>query len=112
MKQFQKKYKALIQDPHAYTTNAQFIKATVSGYTRRSVGVGNVDITTSMNVYKKVHYSYVDEAGVTQTVKSVWSFTPNQVEYLKDKRFFKIKCKGNFSAIVEEVPEQNKHFNV
>lgn len=107
-----KKYKELYNDPNAYVTDAKFIKATVSSYKSRSVEVGGIDVPTSINIYKKITYSYVDENGVAQTVKSAWSYTPNQADFLQNKGTFKIKCKGSLSAIIEEVPEQNKRFNV
>ena len=107
-----KAYKNLLNDPNALVTDAQFIKATVSSYKSRSIGVGGIDVPTSINIYKKITYSYVDEKGVKQTVKSVLSYTPNQADFLQNKGTFKIKCKGDFSAIIEELPEQNKRFNV
>ena len=107
-----KKYKELYNDPNAYVTEAKFIKAKMSGYSTKSVGVGSIDIPTSINVYKKIIYSYVDETGVEQTVKSVLTYTPNQVEHLQKMGTFKVKCKGKQSAIMEEVPNENKHYNV
>lgn len=107
-----KKYKALYNDPNAHLTDAKFIKAKLSSYSSKSVGVGNLDIPTSINVYKKIIYSYVDETGVEHTVKSLLSYTPNQVEYLQNLGTFKVKCSGNLSAVVEEVPNENKHFNI
>ena len=107
-----KEYKNLLNDPNAHATDAKFIKAKMSSYTTKSVGVNGINVPTSVNVYNKIYYSYTDENGVAQTVKSTLSYTRNQVEYLQNKGEFKIKCKGNVSAIIEELPEQNKNFNI
>ncbi|MBQ8615368.1 MAG: hypothetical protein IJ415_02260 [Clostridia bacterium] len=107
-----KAYKTLLNNPNAHITEARFVKATMSSYTSKSFGVGGISVPTSVNVYKKIHYSYTDENGMAQTGKSVLSYTPNQVEYLQNKGMFKIKCKGKLSAIVEEIPAQNANFNI
>lgn len=107
-----KKYKELLNDPKAYITDARFVKATFAGYSSKSAGAGRISVVTSVNIYKKIRYSYTDENGMVQTGKSVLSYTPNQVKYLSNKGIFKIKCKGNISAIIEEIPVQNKDFNI
>ena len=53
-----KKYKALYNDPNAHVTNAKFVKAKMSSYSSKSVGVGPVSVPTSINVYKKIIYTY------------------------------------------------------
>ena len=106
------KCKALIEDPNAYTTEAKFIKSVMVSYSTRSVGVGNIDVPTSINVYKKVVYEYADENGNYQKVKSVFKYFPKQVDFLKEKGTFKIKCKGKLSAIMEEMPDDNSRFNI
>lgn len=107
-----KAYKNLLNNPNAFMTEAKFIKATFAGFSSESAGVGRLQVTTSVNVYKKITYSYIDENQVEQTGKSILSYTPNQVEYLQQKGSFKIKCKGNLSCIIEELPAQNKNFNI
>ena len=74
--------------------------------------VGKINVPTSLNVYKKIIYTYTDENKIQQTCKSVLSYTSNQVQHLQNKGTFKIKCKGNLSAIIEELPAQNKNFNI
>ena len=107
-----KAYKELLNNPNAHITDARFLKATFASYTSKSFGVGGISVPTSVNVYKKITYSYTDDNGMVQTGKSVLSYTPNQVEYLQNKGMFKIKCKGKVSAIIEEIPAQNKNFNI
>ena len=102
----------LLKDPNAYETTATFVSSKLSSYSSSSVGVGGINLPTSMNVYKKIIYSYTDEQGVQHTVKSTTSYFPNQVEFLKQKGTFKIKCKGKLSVITEEVPETNSRYNL
>ena len=85
-----KKYKALYNDPNAHVTNAKFVKAKMSSYSSKSVGVGPVNVPTSINVYKKIIYTYTDETGVEHTATSTMSYTPNQVKHLEGWGTFKI----------------------
>lgn len=107
-----KAYKVLLNNPNAFITEAKFVKAKFASYTTKSVGAGNINIPTTVNMYKKIIYSYTDEKGMAQTGKSTLSYTPNQVEYLERKGMFRIKCQGNLSCIIEEIPAQNKNFNI
>lgn len=107
-----KAYSELLNDPNAFMTTATFVKAKFASYSSTSVGVGGISLPTSVNVYKKIVYTYVDETGTTQNATSSLSYTPNQVDYLKEKGTFKIKCKGKVSVIIEEIPTQNKNFNL
>lgn len=107
-----KAYSELLNDPNAFKTTATFVKAVFSSYSSKSVGVNGFNLPTSVNIYKKVCYSYVDENGERHDAKSVLSYTSNQVEFLKQKGTFNIKCKGNVSAIIEEIPVQNGAFNL
>lgn len=107
-----KAYKRLLNNPNAYITEGKFLKAKFAGYSQKSVGLNGMNIPTSINVYKKVIYTYTDEKGLVQTGKSILSYTPNQVEYLQNKGTFKVKCEGNVSCIIEEIPTQNKDFNI
>lgn len=107
-----KKYKALYNDPNARVTDAKFVKAKMSSYSTKSIGVGMIDVPTSINVYKKIIYTYTDENGVEHTVTSLMSYTPNQVRHLESLGTFKIKCAGKDSAIIEDIPDENKHFNL
>lgn len=106
-----KKYNALLRDDSAMITMAEFKGAKFSNYSSRTITIGNKTITTGFTVFRKIIYSYVDEAGVQHTVKSKISYFKNQVEYLRQKGMFAIKCKGRESAIIEPVPENNKNFN-
>lgn len=107
-----KAYNQVLNDQNAFITQAEFVSAKFSNYTSTTVGVGNVEIPTKLNVYKKIIYTYTDEHGEQRTVKSILSYTPNQVEYLQNKGTFKIKCQGNISAIIEELPAMNSRYNV
>lgn len=102
----------LLHDPNAHVTTAKFISAKVSSYTSSSFGVGGISVPTSMNVYRKVIYSYNDENGVSHTATSQLSYFNNQIEYLKEKQNFSIKCKGKLSVITEKLPENNERFNL
>lgn len=106
------KSKRLKNDPNAFVTDATFIKANFSSYSSSSIGVGGIAIPTSLNVYKKITYEYVDEMGEKHVVKSNLSYFPKQIEYLQRKGTFKIKCCGKYSEIIEELPEVNSTFNL
>ena len=103
------KYNKLKKDPNAHFTTATFkdviYKSTSSVSVNRMV--------TSENEYFTVVYDYTDETGFRhENVESVVWFVPKQVEYLKAKGSFSIRCKGGLSAIVEELPEANEDYNV
>jgi len=107
-----KAYKSILNNPNSHITEATFIKATISSFTSKTVGVNGRSLPTSINVYKKIKYSYTDENGVQQIGKSVLSYTSNQVKFLQNKGKFRIKCCGKISVIIEEIPEQNANFNL
>ena len=107
-----KEYKALLNDESAYQTKATFIRKKLSSTTSSSVGVGRVNIPTSVHVFYKVFYSYKDETGAEYTVKSTMSYTREQAEHLESLQTFAIKCKGKVSAIVEELPQTKDLFNI
>ena len=102
----------VLNDESAYTTTAKFIGSKISGYSKTDVKVANVEIPTSINVFHKIIYSYVDENGVERTVRSVLTYFPQQAKYLKEKGEFAIKCKGKVSAIIEELPEVSGRYNI
>jgi hypothetical protein len=107
-----KAYKALLADDGAYQTKATFLRKKLSSTTSSSVGVGRVNVPTSVHVFYKVFYSYKDETGVEHTVKSTMSYTREQAEHLESLQTFAIRCRGNVSAIVEEMPQTNSMFNI
>lgn len=107
-----KKYKALLNDPNAYTTDATFIRSRFSSMQGSSVSVGFVTAPISADIYKKIIYSYTDQNGQHHEVKSIMSFVPNQVRYLEQKGTFKIKCDGAVSAVIEELPDISATFNL
>jgi len=102
------KYKKLLNDSTAYITVGRFISAKMTGGDMTSFG----GLPVSANIYKTLKYSYVDEHGVPHIVKSVYSFTPNQIAFLQNKSEFQIKCRGGVSAIIEPIPDANKLFNI
>ncbi len=104
--------KKLLNDPNAFVTEATFIGAKMSSYSSSMTTVAGIPVSGHMSVYKKVIYEYVDENGVKRTAKSNLSYFPKQIEYLKNLNKFKIKCKGNISEIIEEVPEVNSKINL
>ena len=104
-------YKEILHDESAFITTGTFVKSKFSSYQRSSTRVGKLDVTLNTNIYRKIVYTYVDEKGVKHTVKSKISYLKNQVEYLKNKGVFAIKCRGKDSVIIEPVPENNKSFN-
>ena len=116
------KYNKLLKDTTVYITEATYMGSKLAGGTITQVGGhpmsegGTIaslgDVPLKASVYKKIKYTYRDEKGVTHNVISINSFTPNQVSFLEQKQTFKIKCKGNMSAIIEELPEMNPMYNV
>ena len=102
------KAKKLKNDPDAYVTDATFVKANFSSYSSLSFWI----IPISINAHKKITYEYVDETGVKHVAKSTLSYFPKQVEYLREKGAFKIKCKGKDSVIIEELPESKSLYNL
>lgn len=104
--------KKLKDDPTAFVTDATFIKANFSSYSSSSISSGSVTVPTSINVFMKITYEYVDEMGEKHVVKSTSSYYPKQIEYLQQKGTFKIKCRGKYSEIIEEIPEVNSKFNI
>ena len=100
-----KKAKLLEADGNAFIAKAKFVKATFSGYTAKQSSIGGVPISGDLKVYKKIHYTYVDQNGVAQKGKSIFSYTDNQVRYLKSLGEFDIKCDGKFSVIIQEIPD-------
>ena len=107
-----KAYKDLLNNPSAYQTKATYIKKRLCSTNSTSVGVGRVDIPTSIHVFYKVYYSYTDEFGMNHDVKSTMSYTREQAEHLESLGTFAIKCKGEISAIVEELPSTKNLFNI
>lgn len=105
-------YKKLLNDPNAYETQAKFITSKVSSYKSQTVSTSGATLPTSVSIYKKIIYSYTDENGDEQTVKSLLSYTINQIEYLQGKEVFKVKCKGKLSAITEQLPDPKKDFSI
>ena len=103
-----KAYKSVLENPNAFVTTATFVSARVSSYS--SVRVGHIPVKA--NVYKKITYDYQDEMGITHRVKSTLSYVPNQIAYLREKGTFAIKCKGNVSVIIEELPKMNDMYNL
>ena len=100
-----KSLEVLKADPLAFETTAKFVNAKLSSYASKSSSVNGVPLSFNANVYKKIIYTYHDKNGVEHTAKSHLSYTQNQVDYLKDKRTYKIKCDGALSIIVEEIPD-------
>ena len=107
-----KEYNALLEDLGAYNTKANFIKKRIYSSSSTSVGVGRIDIPTSVHVFYKVYYSYRDEVGVNHEVKSTMTYTREQAEYLESLGTFAIKCKGKQSVIIEEMPQTRDLFNI
>ena len=107
-----KKHNELLKDENAYVTEATFIKSKFSSYQGSGVSVGLVTAPITADIYKKIIYSYTDENGVYHEVKSIMSFVPKQAQFLKEKGTFKIKCKGKISAVIEELPDINAHYNI
>ena len=102
------KVRNLMYDASAIETTANFVKSKVSSYTSTSIN----GVPTSMNVYRKIIYTYIDENGVSHTVKSTLSYFGNQVDYLKNLGAFRIKCKGKVSVIIEPLPDTNSNYNL
>lgn len=100
--------KRLINNPYAFVTDATFVKANISSYSSTHIN----HIPTSANVHMKITYEYVDEMGEKHVVKSISSYYPKQVEYLRQKGTFKIKCDGKYSDIIEKLPEANSRYNI
>lgn len=98
----------LIYDASSIETTATFVSSKVSSYTSTSIN----GVPTSMNVYRKIIYTYIDEGGISHTVKSTFSYFNNQVEYLKNMGTFRIKCRGKVSVIIEPIPDTNSNYNL
>ena len=91
------KIKELLKDETAYITEATYIKATVA-----STNSMVLFSPSAAERYRKVVYKYTDESGVNHTATSYITYNDKQVDYLKNKGVFKIKCKGELSVIIEE----------
>lgn len=107
-----KEYRSILKDETAFITTARFVDSRFSSFQRKTfVGIKH-NYTIGFTVFRRIVYSYVDENGVEHTGKSQITYVKNQVEYLKDKGEFAIKCKGDKSVIIEPVPENTKNFNM
>ena len=107
-----KEYRSLLKDETAFITTARFVDSKFSSIQRKTfIGIKN-SYTIGFTVFRRIVYSYIDENGVQRTGKSQITYVKNQVEYLRDKGEFAIKCKGDKSVIVEPVPENTKNFNL
>ena len=67
--------------------------------------MNRIPLSFSATIFKKIIYKYIDQNGVEHIAKSAISYTPNQVEYLKDLNEFKIKCDRKVSIITELIPQ-------
>ena len=100
-----KALKVLSDDNSAYITNANFIKAKFASYSLKTNSINGIPFKANARIFKKVIYSYTDQNGEFQTVKSAISYASNQVEYLQNLKSFKIKCDGKRSIIIEDIPD-------
>lgn len=104
------RYKMLKRDPNAYTTTAIFKDAKYKSTSRVIVNDRYIEAETD---YYTVVYDYTDETGFRhENAESDAYLVPKQLEYLKAKGSFQIKCKGPLSVIVDELPLPNEDFNI
>lgn len=92
----------LLFNPDSFETTATYSSSKISGYT---------SVNGNAAVFETMTYEYTDEKGVIRVVKSIMSLTPEQVDYLKQKETFKIRCKGKISAIIEDIPGRDIYYN-
>lgn len=107
-----REYRSLLKDQTAFITTARFEDAKFSSLQRKTfVGIKH-NYTIGATVFRRIIYSYVDENGVPHKGKSQITYVKDQVEYLKQKGEFAIKCKGAKSVIIEPVPENTKNYSM
>ena len=92
----------LLFNPDSFETTATYSSSKVSGYT---------SVNGNSAVFETMSYEYTDEKGIIRVVKSIMSLTPEQVDYLKQKQTFRIRCKGRISAIIEDIPGREIYYN-
>ncbi len=97
-----KSYNKLLKDDGAFVTDATFLSSRYYGMSKASSAFSPEN--NYCVEFERIKYSYKDGNGVVHFVKSFNFFTPSQVEYLKNKKEFKIKCRGSKNAIIEEIP--------
>ena len=87
------RYKCLYKNPKSFETTAKFVKSKSTSYLKVYGG--------DTNFFEKVYYTYIDEKGIDRKGKSFFSYDSDQIEYLMDKKEFKIKCIGKRSVITD-----------
>lgn len=94
-------YRKLKNDPSAFTTKATYeSEEKSSSYMRTSNA-----LTGSYELKEYIVYSYRDEFGVKRYAESEKMYNECQKVWFLKKQTFLIKCKGKYSVIIEEPPE-------
>ena len=91
---YEQEREKLLGDPDAYETIGRYIPKKVKF----------TDVVHFGLSFEKIFFEYIDENGVHRIAKSVKGFAPEHAEYLKGVGQFKIRCKGKYTAIIEDLP--------
>ena len=95
-------HERLLYDLTAYETKAKLIHSSVTYTITNPEGI----------TFEAITYAYRDENGIYREVVSIKGIDYGSIQYLRQKEDgFKIRCKGKYSAIIEEIPGKIMYFN-